>query len=100
MNNIHTAHLHVVKVEQEQRLARLELQRQAMSHSDASDKRTQRVPLTLVPRRLATAAATALLALALIAGAAFAAATGPGAAPAGAPNIPGGGGGGGVHLLR
>lgn len=101
MNAVHPMTYHVVKVEHEQRLARLERQREAMSHSAGSEPQTHRAsPRTLIPRRVATAAATALLALSLIAGAAFAAANAPTAAPGGAPNIPAGGGGGGVHLLR
>ena len=101
MNAVHPITYDVVKIEQEQHLARLERQREAMSHSTRTEPQTHRIPsIKLIPRRLALAAASALLMLSLIAGAVFAAATAPGAAPGNTNDAPGGVGGGGVHLLR
>lgn len=101
MNAVHPEiTYHAVKVEQDQRLARLEHRRAELEHAAVGEPTTQRVRPTL-PRRVAVATASAILMLSLIAGAAFAALQAPAGGAPGGGNAPGGGGGGGgVNLLR
>jgi hypothetical protein len=100
MNAVHPMTYDVVKFEQQEQLARLHRRNQAASHARPAQPRLGLVRPTLLMRRLALAAASALLMLAMI-GSAVLAANAPAPASGGGQNAPAGGGGGGaVYLLR